>query len=101
MSLTVATGLGIADQILGYFGISPTALGAKLFTGGDKKRRLLEIEMMGKQTAISAASLVNAAEGAPPEVALKLKDSAILQLSQVLAEIVKAADLDGSSGGGQ
>ena len=99
MSITVGVGIGIADQILGYFGISPTAIGAKILGGGgDKKRRLLQIEMLGNATAMHVANMLKAIEGDPPEMQSKVKDGLLLTLSQTLAEIVKAADFDGSTG---
>lgn len=99
--MTPGAAIAIADQVLGFFGINPLEIGAKILRGGggDKKRRLLQIEMLGSATAIHVANTMRAIEGAEPETALAVKDGLILTLSQTLAEIVKAADLDGSSGG--
>ena len=96
--MTVTAGLGIADQILGFFGLSPTSIGMKILGGGgDKRKRLERIELLGNTTALYASNMLKAAESAPPEAASIIKDGVILQLSQALAEIIKAADLDGSS----
>lgn len=96
--ITVGAGIGVADQILSFFGISPTSIGAKILgAGGDKKKRLEKIEMLANVTALYTANMMRAAEAAPPETASAIKDGVILQLGQALAEIIKAADLDGSS----
>ena len=96
--ITVATGLGVADKILTFFGISPTEIGAKILgAGGDKKRRLMQIEMAGNMTAIYVSNTLKAIEGEPPEMQSKVKDGLLLASLQTLSEIVKAADLDGSS----
>lgn len=97
--MSVTVGLAIADQVLGFFGINPVDIGAKILSRtGDKKMRLMQIEMLGSSTAVHVANTLRALEGKDPETALAIKDGLILTLSQTLATIVKAADLDGSSG---
>lgn len=102
MGIPIGVGivLSVADQVLSYFGIAPNAIGARILGGGgDKKRRLMQIEMMGNMTAVHVANTLKAIEGKDPETASAIKDGLILTLSQALAEMVKAADLDGSSTG--
>lgn len=98
MPLSVGAGLTIADQVLGFFGINPMQVGAKILGGGgDKRRRLDRIEMLGNATAMHVANTLKAIEGQDPSTASAVKDGLLLTAMQTLAEIVKAADLDGSS----
>ena len=96
--ITIATGISAADQILKYFGIDPLKIGEKILShGGDKRRRLDQIEMLGNATAMHLANTLKAIESLPAEQASAVKDGLLMTAAQTIAMMVKSADLDGSS----
>ncbi len=104
----------LANEILGLLNLSGEDIGQALITriasGGDKKRRLERVEMLGIAAVLNTAGTlrglgkIEPPESAPAqerllylETACALQGESLKALCEVVIAMVRAADLDGSS----